>query len=126
MGCAHEAVAADTSSMTRPTDEQIAKLPMWARDYISTLRNQIEGLTESIVTTSRVHPRAEFFIDNGFNAPMTAMPRDVGLRVKWPDAYIDLRMHSNQYNPNERLLRLIGSKGIVIRPDSSNVIEVTP
>jgi hypothetical protein len=112
--------------MTRPPVDRITTLPKWAQDYIGDLERRNAELTAAIKATSVTHSRAEFFMDNGFNMPATALPRHTGIRVKFSDSYLDLRMVDNQYNPNERFLRITGSKGVTIRPGSTNVIEVTP
>ncbi len=103
------------------TDEQLAKLPKYARMEITRLRRDNESYREKLTAGPE---NSDTFVDSYDNT----RPLGTGERIKFVlsrredgrvEEYVDARI-------DEGRVRISTNKFMIVRPCSSNVIEVHP
>lgn len=120
----------------KPTEEQIAKLPAWAREHVARLEREKDSLERTNGILRAAIGKAS---PDGSNSLVTfsvlmddfPLPDSTDVRFSFGQEgdsqirrYIEIGFKASDLNQGKRVLYLRGSDGIVIQPHAGNMISV--
>lgn len=109
----------------KPTKEQLAKLPVWARAYIARLEaDKTEMDTLRAAIGEAVPEGASGLVTWSVLMDDYPLPdrASVCFRFQEEDAAIEVGL--SRSNPGEHVLMIRGSGGLIVQPQAGNVIAV--
>lgn len=107
--------------MSKPTQEQIERLPKWAQDHIRRLERKVQD-SERAITDLQQDQRTPIYWTPGHREDKKYIPDNARIYFELPDANHALMLHWDR-----RLDMLIVAaeySALLVRPHSSNWIHV--
>lgn len=124
------------TTIIHPAPEKIEKLPKWARDYMDSLLRRNTRLEESLALVGRQHANTDTWLETGIGMAPIPLPRGQHIQFRLPQygrfgiplralGTLEARIARDADEGHARLLLMgLGSHGLTIRPQATNVIEV--
>jgi hypothetical protein len=105
------------------TDPREERLPVWARDKMTTLRHFAKQATEELTALKQGTKLSEFWLEN-WNDSQDRFYLPEHCRLMFRDAHtqLDLGKRTDQSKGRLTIYSLHG--GLIVRPDASNVVTL--
>jgi len=113
--------------MSQPTDDQIAKLPKWAREYIEHLEREVLATQANADSITKAHPNTDTFLEgNGPWSDGIQLPKRSRIRFKLGEPRRqEVEVYIKQdYSDMPPYLLVQAYNSMLIRPEATNTIRI--
>lgn len=112
-----------TSAAAGPAEDQLAKLPKWARIHLAHQQREIDELKRQLHDARGGVTESNIIVDPHSDTPQLVRP---GTHVRFmlgddTDASVTCSIQTRRGRP---LLQLIAGRALIVHPQSTNVVQV--